>query len=308
MIATPLQRPNRRREALLALGMLVCVAAIAGGAVAVGDDSGREIRLQAPAQRIVSLAPYITELLFAAGAGKQIVGTSAHSDFPPAAKEIPRVGDASGFDLERLLYLNPDLVVAWQSGNPSGLVDRIAELGVPVFISEPRRLVDIAHTIERLGVLAGTVQSAQAASTAFRQRYGELHARYARRRPVSVYYQVWDSPLMTINGTHLISDLIRLCGGVNAFSHLPTLTGIIDREALFAADPQVIVAPDAEALSRWRRWPQLRAVRDNRLLFIPGALLARHSPRILDGAERLCAALELARDAGRGDGRIGRDN
>lgn len=301
-MATPLRGPQRCGALLLTLGMLACVEAIAGPAVAVRDDDGREIRLQAPAQRIVSLAPYLTELLFAAGAGNQIVGTSAHSDFPPAAKGIPRVGDASGFNLERLLYLAPDLVVAWQSGNPPGVVNRVADLGVPVFVSEPRRILDVAYTIERLGVLAGTVQRAQAASATFRQRYRDLHARYAQRRPVSVYYQVWERPLMTINGTHLISDLIRLCGGVNAFSHLPSLTGVIDREAVFAADPQVIVAPDAEALARWRRWPQLRAVREDRLFFIPGALLARHSPRVLDGAERLCTALEVARDADRGGG------
>ncbi len=300
MITTRLRGPTRGGSLLLGLAMLASAEAIAGPAVSAHDDDGREIRLQAPAQRIISLAPYLTELLFAAGAGSRIVGTSAHSDFPPAAREIPRVGDASGFSIERLLYLAPDLVVAWRSGNPAGLVNRISDLGVPVFISEPRRIPDIADTIERLGVLAGTAQSARAASAVFRRRLRDLRARYAERRAVSVYYQVWDSPLMTINGSHLISDLIRLCGGVNAFSHLPNLTGVVDREAVFAADPQVIVAPDAEALARWRRWPQLRAVREDRLFFIPGELLARHSPRVLDGAERLCAVLEVARNTDRG--------
>lgn len=276
---------------------------VGAGVLAVRDDAGREIRLATPAQRIVSLAPHITELLFAAGAGARLVGASRHSDFPEAARTIPEVGDAAGFDMERIVALHPDLVVAWQSGNPPRVLERLAELGIPVFVSEPRHIPDIASNIERLGVLAGTAASAQAASAAFRARYQDLRTRHANTVIITVFYQIWDRPLMTVNGAHLISDVIRLCGGVNAFAHLPTLTGVIDREAVLAANPQVIVSPDPHALNAWRAWPQLQAVRRNWLFVLSGALIARHSPRILEGAEQLCTLLQdVRRTNGAGPG------
>jgi len=269
-------------------------------AVSVSDDTGREVQLAQPAQRIVSLAPHITELLFSAGAGDRVVGAVEYSDYPAAAKKLPRVGSYNAVDMERILALRPDLVIAWASGNPPALIEQLRDLGLTVFLSEPRRFEDVAGNLERLGRLAGTRATAQAAADGFRRRLRALHEQYAGRAPVNVFYQIWHRPLMTVNGEHLISKVIRLCGGRNVFADLPVLVPKLDMEAVLAADPQAIVAGvrepgDTSWQQDWRRWPQLRAVREGHLISVPADLLQRHTLRILDGAEQLCEALDGVR-------------
>jgi iron complex transport system substrate-binding protein len=268
--------------------------------VRVVDDSGQRVTLAQPARRIVSLAPHVTEILFAAGAGSYLVGAVSYSDYPEAAKKIPGVGSYPNVDLERIVALKPDLVVAWPSGNAPAQLERLRALGLTVYRSEPHRIEDVAVNIERLGTLAGTQTVADATAATFRARQRELAQRYRARSPVTVFYQIWHRPLMTINGTHLINQVIALCGGVNVFAGLPALTPILDVEAVLTADPAVIVASGMDEarpawLEDWRRWPQLRAVRDRHLYFVPPDLLQRHGPRILDGAEQLCVALDQAR-------------
>jgi iron complex transport system substrate-binding protein len=269
-------------------------------AITVTDDAGQTITLPQPAQRIVSLAPHITELLFAAGAGAAVVGASEYSDYPDAATRIARIGGGGGLDLEAIVALQPDLVIAWQSGNPAGQVQRLQELGLHVFHSEPRLLQDIPHTLQRLAQLAGTEKIAQPVVDAYSQRLHALRTRYTNRPPVSVFYQVWEQPLMTINSAHLVSDVMRLCGGVNIFAGQSVLAPQVSIEAVLASNPQAIViaadAADATALTAsWQRWPQLQAVRDAHLYTLQRDLLVRHTPRILDGAEQLCERLEQAR-------------
>jgi len=290
------------RSVVLLVVFLLSAAPLAEAAVAVLDDGGREVRLAQPARRIVSLAPHVTELLFSAGAGDRIVGVVEYSDYPPAARQLPRVGAYNAVDMERILALRPDLVVAWASGNPPALIEQLRELGLTVFLSEPRELEDVASNLERLGRLAGTGATARAAANVFRQRLRALREHYAGRAPVSVFYQIWHRPLMTVNGEHLISKVIRLCGGRNVFADLPALVPKLEMEAVLAADPQAIVAgvrePGDEAWRQdWRRWRQLRAVREGHLISVPADLLQRHTLRILDGAEQLCAALERVRQA-----------
>lgn len=268
--------------------------------IAADDDAGRTVTLDHPARRVVSLAPHVTELLYAAGAGGYVVGAVDYSDYPEAAKRIPRVGSYTGLDLEAIVALRPDLVVAWQSGNPPAQVERLRALGLAVYVSEPRHIEDVATNIERLGRLAGTTDAALRAARAFRQRHEALRRRYAARPAVTVFYQIWDRPLMTVNGKQLISDVIRLCGGRNVFADLPILAPTVDVEAVLAADPEAIVASGAGAarpewFDAWRRWPQLKAVRRDNLFVVPPDVLQRHGPRILDGAEHLCADLETAR-------------
>jgi len=268
--------------------------------ITVTDDSGYSITLEKPARRIVSLAPHITELLFAAGAGEVVAGTSEFSDFPQAALSIPRISGGGGLDLEAIVALQPDLVIAWQSGNPAVQINRLRALGLPVYLSEPRALEDIAHSIEDFGALAGTGAEASRQAQAFRQRLALLQHRYAQRAAVGVFYQVWQRPLMTVNGTHLISDVIRLCSGRNVFADLPLLAPQVTTEAVLAANPDVIVVAAGDEsspdwLDEWRRWPELAAVRHEHLYAIPRDLLVRHTPRILDGAEQLCRLLERVR-------------
>lgn len=269
-------------------------------AVEVRDARGERIQLNEPANRIIALAPFLTELLFAAGAGDYVVGVVEFSDFPSAANKIPRIGSHQRFDMEAILALKPDLVVAWLSGNTRNDINRLEKLGLQVYVSEPKKLGDIPDVIERLGRLVGTDQSARRSSQTFRKQYRDLKKQYQDLSSIRLFYQIWDQPLMTVNGDHLINDVIRLCGGKNVFEDLSTLTPIIDIEAVVQADPAVIVAggmSDAGTtwLKAWQQWSQLSAVKSKNLFFIPPSLIQRHTPRILEGARQLCVALDKAR-------------
>ncbi len=285
---------------LLLITLFICLPTHADGEIQVLDDTDRVVTLAAPAQRIISLAPHVTELLFAAGAGDRVVGVVSYSNFPPAAAQLPIVGGYQSLNLEAILALKPDLLVAWKSGNMQIHVERLVDLGIPVFYSEPRQLGDIATNLERLGHLAGTADKADTAAQQFRQRLRVLTQRYAGQTPLRTFYQIWHQPLMTINGEHLISQVITLCGGLNIFAELSTLAPSVDREAVLRADPEVIIASgmakqQPEWLDDWRQWSQLTAARLNQLYFIEPDLIQRHTPRILDGADIMCRQLAEAR-------------
>jgi iron complex transport system substrate-binding protein len=281
--------------AVLALGSATLAAEIR-----LIDDSGRSVTLKQPAQRIISLAPHMTELLFAAGAGEHVVGIVEYSNFPAAAQRIARIGDSAQIDLERIVALKPDLIVVWQNGNAQRQLDKLLRLGIPVYYNASRRLADIARALEQLGHLAGTEAIALPAARAFVAREAGLRQRYAGRALVTVFYQIWDRPLMTVNGGHLISDVIRLCGGQNVFAELKLLTPVISTEAVLAADPDAIGGVTAEPgqrgnLDEWKRWPRLKAVARDNLFSIHADLITRNTPRILDGAQQLCEQLDAAR-------------
>jgi iron complex transport system substrate-binding protein len=286
--------------AVLVVWMLLADPARA--AVEVLDDAGHFVRLARPAERIVSLAPHITELLFAAGAGAALVGVSEYSDYPAAARQLPRVGGGNGLDLEAILALQPDLVIAWGSGNPQGQVARLRRFGLDVFVSEPRVMGDIAGSLDRFGRLTGHAPAAVAAVRRFEARRTGLARRYSGKTPVRVFFQIWDRPLMTVNGDHLISDASRLCGGSNVFADLPGLASQVGVESVLERNPQAIIAvgPQVESAAvqaYWQRWPELAAVRGQHVYMIPRELLVRHTPRILQGTERLCRLLEKVRAA-----------
>ena len=277
------------------------VTRLAHASVKVVDDKGRTVTLQQPAKRIVSLAPHITESLFAAGAGDKIIGAVSYSDYPEAAKKIPRVGGYSTFDLEKIISLKPDLVIAWSSGNNSKQIEKMKIFGFTVFLSEPRHPQDIANTIQRFGVLAGTSKVADKAKDIFLQHYQKLKLRYSSKRKVNVFYQIWNKPIMTISGHHLISDIIELCGGKNVFSDLKTLTPKISVEAVLAAKPDVIISggmgeAHPEWMEAWKHWKQLPAVKNEQLYFVNPDLMQRVGPRILFGADKLCEFLDKARE------------
>lgn len=287
----------------LGFGLVLWLAANAidaRAAVSVVDDSGMTITLAQPARRIVSLAPHVTELLYAAGAGTHVVGAVEYSDYPDAAKAVRRIGGYAAFDLEAIVALQPDLVVGWGSGNPVRQLNTLRALGLTLYITEPRRIEDVPAHIERLGQLAGTHRMARTVAADFRARYARLRLRYAERPPVTMFYQIWDRPLMTVNGAHIISDVMRACGGRNIFATLGPLASAVDIEAVLAADPEAIVVSGMAAakpahIGEWRRWPMLRAVKKDNLFFIHPDILQRHTPRLLQGAEQMCADLEIAR-------------
>lgn len=284
----------------LLLLALAFSAAHAHADIILRDDTQTEVKLAAPARRIVSLAPNITEIVYAAGAGDRLVATVEFSDYPAAAKALPRIGSYARMDIEAIAALRPDLVLAWDSGNPPAAVAQLRKLGIAVFVTEPKTLDDVARDLERYGTLAGTSEGVRAAQ-AFRKRMAALRQEYAARKPVRVFYQVWDEPLMTVNGKQIISDVIRLCGGINIFADLATLAPTVSTEAVLAGNPEVIIAGgmgerNASWLESWKKWPRLKANAKGNLFFIDPNLLQRHTPRLLDGAEVLCEKLEEARN------------
>ncbi|MEE3319921.1 MAG: cobalamin-binding protein [Pseudomonadota bacterium] len=284
----------------LLLILLSLLAVVGRAEVCVEDDASRSLCLAQPAKRIVALSPGATEILFAAGAGAHMAAAVSFSDYPPAAKKLPRVGTFKRLDLEAILALKPDLVVAWGSGNPAEQVERLVSLGLPVYVSEPRRFEDVASNLERLGRLAGTDAVASGAAKAFRAGVASLQSRYAKASPVTVFYQVWEEPLMTVNNAHLISEAIGVCGGVNVFGDLPALAPRISREAVLEKNPQVIVAggmgeEDPQWLNPWKRFTSLQAVEKDNLFFIAPSSLQRPTPMMLTGTRTLCRHLESAR-------------
>lgn len=285
---------------VLALG-----GAPASGAAAIHvvDDSGRNVTLVAPARRIVSLAPHLTEQLFALGVGDRVVGTVAYSDHPPAALALPRVGDHAQLDLERIVALRPDLIVAWASGNSAAQVERLIDLGLTVYRSEAREFKDIADNLRRLGTLTGEPAAGQREAAAFEAALAVLHARYAPRREVRVFYQIWHQPLLTVSRHHLISQALTLCGARNVFAGFETLTPQVDEEAVWTARPDVVVTgsvePDGSAdhLDRWRGRRALRARTALQLVVVNPDTLHRASSRVVQGVAELCEKLDAARAA-----------
>lgn len=280
--------------------ILLLIAVPVAAEIRVTDDLGNEIVLDQPAQRIVSLAPNITELLFFVGAGKQIIGADEYSNYPEAAKKIPRVNNYAAANYELILSLKPDVVIAWQTGNGDKIVDRIRQLGLPIFVIEPRRLKDIPDIFMRLGNLTGHALQAKQQGMAFTRQLNALAVQYERKKPVSVFYQIWNEPLITLNGEHLVSDVIALCGGENVFAEAAPLVPYVSIEAVVRANPEVIIASGSTEespgwLGMWDKWPMIDAVKNNRVHFIPPDLMQRHSVRIIQGATQVCEFLDGAR-------------
>ncbi len=282
-----------------AAAVTLFAAPLADAAISVRDDNGTVVTLAAPAARIVSLAPHATELLFAAGAGSRVVGVIASSDWPPAAKRIPIVGDARSLDLERIFALSPDLAVTWPYTAPAQ-IEALRAHGVAVFTTNPKTIEGIADDLVRLGALAGSEGEAGARAAAFRARLGRLRASRARERRIGVFYEIWNAPLYTIGGQHLISQAIDVCGGVNVFAALTLPAPTVTVEAVLAAGPDAIIA-GADAgirpawLDDWRRWSELPAVARGHLFVVDANLLHRAGPRFLDGVATLCTAIDAAR-------------
>ncbi len=264
------------------------------------DDLGKAVKLARPAARIVSLAPHVTELLFAAGAGSHVVGVSKYSDYPPEAKKLPLVGDSRAVDFDRLLALNPDVVVVWFHGIALKQIDRIRALGIPSYYSDPKEIDDIAASVEKFGTLAGTQSAARAWADAYRKRHRALIKKYSGQRQLKVFYQLWNRPVSTLNRDHLVSRMIAMCGGVNLFAQAPMIAPVVSVEAVLAANPQAILAGNLdrgrpEWLQDWKKWNEIDAVRAGNLFDVPSDFVNRPGSRALDGAQAICEALETAR-------------
>jgi iron complex transport system substrate-binding protein len=293
---------------LILLLSTTLVAASCSAAVYI-DDAGRSVDLPSPPQRVITLAPNLTEFVYAVGAGAALVGTMDTSNYPEAATRVPRIGDYQRLDVERILSLEPDLVLVWYHGNQGRELGQLEAAGVRLFYLEPRSVDDVAHDLVRIGALLGHAAEGKARADALNRDFAALRAQYAHAAPVSVFFQVWAQPLMTINAHHLTSDLIALCGGVNVFAALPALAPQISVESVVAADPEVIFGarriddarprwqrePQRDSFRMWQRFGELAAVRRGWFYTVPGDLVTRQGPRAIEGARALCGALDQVR-------------
>lgn len=288
--------PKRFLACLLLCGVIGARAAT----LVVSDDDGTQVGVDWPPQRIISLAPNLTELAYAAGMGPRIVAVTAYSDYPEAAARLPQVGDAFRLDWERIVALKPDLVLAWGSSLSARDRAAFAKLGLKVLVLEPRRLENIPRLLRLFGALAATVAEADAAASAFGRQADDLRRRYADRPPVRAFIQIAGAPLLTVNGAHIISDVLRLCGADNVFAAAPLLTPAVSDEALLKEQPHILLGiaanreQEEQTMSAWRKLPLL-AAKQGRTGFIHPDLISRATPRILQGAARVCELVEAAR-------------
>jgi len=285
--------------AWLLAGLLLCASVAGAAAQSVSDDSGHTLTLPATPTRIISLAPGATEMLFAAGAGQRVIATVQYADEPAAAKQVPRIGDVVAVDMEKLVALRPEVVVVWPGGGNPAQIEEIGRLGIPLYRQQVNALADIPASIRRLGALAGTAATAEQAARNIEARLAALSHMYEGGRHPSVLLQVWNHPIYTVCGTHLISDALRLCGARNVFGDLRDLGPAVDIEAVVARNPDIIVAaapPGAgpEWLADWRRFTTLRAVRNDNLITFDDQRLTRLGPSVVSATEALCKVLAAA--------------
>ncbi|MEW7851500.1 cobalamin-binding protein [Massilia aurea] len=267
-------------------------------AITVKDDAGQSVTIAKPALRIISLAPSVTELLFAAGGGSRIVGAVNYSDYPEAAKRIPRIGSNREIDMELLISLKPDLIVAWRHNSSDRQIEMVRQLGIPVFQSDAQTLDAIPDSVERLGQLMGTDTAAKAAAGTLRTQLAGLRKQYAGRAPVRTFYQVWDKPLYTLSGKHILTDAMRLCGGVNVFDKLTVTAPVVTLESVLQENPEVIIATAEKnygGVQLWKPYGTMTAVSRNNLFTLDGHLLNRAGPRMVQGTAAMCEVLEQAR-------------
>ena len=268
------------------------------------DDEGRSVLLAHAPNRIVSLSPGATAMIFAAGGGARLVGAVQFSIEPAAARRITRIGDAHGYDLERILALHPDVIVAWSGGASAAQLAPLERAGLAIYRHHVVRLNDVAPSIERLGALLGTPGVAHDAAVTLQGRIDQMRSQYRNPAPPRVLIQVWDRPVYTVGGAQLISDAVEVCGYRNLFADLADAAPAVALEAIASRDPEVILAlaadtPSARAwLLRWQALPALRAVRNGALLPFVDARLSRLGPEVVDATLDLCRVLAARRPDG----------
>lgn len=252
----------------------------------------------AGAPRVVTLAPHLAELVCAVGACTQLVGVTRYTD-EPGARNVQVIGDAFALNLEAIVAARPDLVLAWEGGTSPQLAQRIASLGLPLHWVRVQRLDDIAVALADIGQRVGQGSRGLEQAAAFRAQLNALQQQYAGRQPLRVFYQLEVQPMYTISGRSPMSEAITLCGGVNIFHQLPQIAAAVSVESVLAARPEVIVFAREDHVRQirrfWQRWPQVPAVARDQLYDVEASLLARQSPRVLEGIAELCRVLDQAR-------------
>ena len=288
------------RWAGLILGVFISGIAVGKG-VTVTDSTGHTVTVSHLPQRIVSLAPHATELLFEAGGGSRVVAVVSHSDFPEAARTLPDLGSPRALSLEAILSYKPDLVVAWPSGNPEAVIKQLDNLKIPVYFTQPQSVDMIAKDLRSLGALAGSHRGEQQAQRLL-EEWKALADRYESKAPVPTFFEVWTNPLMTLNKEHMVSSVLRVCGAHNIFADAPVLVPRISREDVIYRAPALIVEGShaervgTDALYKeWEQFSMIPAVKNRDVYTINGDYLLRPTSRILHGARELCEKVDSAR-------------
>src|SRR5258708_4311363 len=266
--------------------------------ISLQDDLGRKVELKQPAQRIVALAPFLTEIAFAVGAGERVVGASAYSDYPPEATKLPAVSSAAGFDVERIAALAPDLALVWRDSMRAGDVELLERMGVAVFVANARRLEDVPRLLRIVGKLAGRDASAMVQS--FERELRQVRAEFSGRRRLTAFLEIWNRPLTTIAGRHFMNEALEACGAVNVFADLEGVAPVVECEEVYARDPEVVVgvasaAGEEEFRANWRARATLAAVKNDRLVFVDADALQRPTPRTPQAIRGLCGRLDRLR-------------
>lgn len=258
--------------------------------------------LGAAQPRLIALAPHATEYIYFLGAGDKLVGAVEYSDYPEAARQVPRVGGYQTISLEKIASLSPSLVVIWPSGNPANIYDALKERKIPLFETEPHSVADIATELRALAKRLALGDDAEKKVVAFEDAIQKLRDQYSQRSTVSVFYQVWEKPLYTLGGTHFFNDLLSICGGRNVYADLQEPAPIVAFESLLARKPDVILSsvqhgdkPLDTWRQSWRQWQQIPAVSNMRMHYVDADVFTRPTPRAIEAAATLCEQLERAR-------------
>ncbi|MCA0176608.1 MAG: helical backbone metal receptor [Proteobacteria bacterium] len=296
----------QRLTGALLLALLPLVAG-AQQAVIAEDDEGHLVTLRQPARRVVSLAPQVTELLYAAGAGRRIVGSVALADHPPEAASLPKVGDSGALNLKAIAALKPDLIVAWPQGHTAAQWRRLQRLGKPIYVyRDPTDWARVGQTLRQFGALLGSDKAAQAAAADYEGRLRALTLKSRERTPLAVFVQLWPEPLTTVNGEHPASGALALCGARNALADLPTRVAPIKPAAVLAARPEAMVLPEVagappeqltQALAIWKDERAFELVSQQAVVPVAADMLTTPTPRALSGVEGLCEDLDRIRQA-----------
>ena len=284
------------------IGACICLfyAPSTAAEISLQDDLGRTVEMAAPAKRIVTLAPFLTELVFTAGAGDRVVGVSAYSDYPPEARKLPQVSSAAGWSLEEIAALHPDLVLAWRDNMRIEDVSRLSAFGTAVYVADARNFEDVPRALQAIGALTG--RDTHAAVSAFQQRLTRLRATYSTKPKVTALLEIWHQPLTTIAGHHFMNEALEICGARNVFADLGSVAPVVSWEEVFFRDPEVIVginsaSSEKEFRANWGERGTLRAVKENHLVYAEADRLQRLTARTPDGVASLCAAIDRVRPA-----------
>ncbi len=294
-------RPGHLKQIFFRLVLLLALSpvSLARADISLPQSDGSTLLLESAAERVITLAPNLAEMMFDAGAGSRLLATVEYSNFPEPAAQLPRIGDAFRFDLEQIMALQPDLVIAWSSGNPQAALERLESLGLNVWRIELRQPADIATLLENIALATGAGKSGTGAAQLLRQKLRRLSEKYAGKHPVRYFYQVAERPLFTLNGAHIVSQGLAMCGGENIFAGEPVLAPQVTRESVLLADPDVLIAPrvpeTADPLDHWRSWPRLKAVQNGALVYLSADKISRATPRMLDSIELACTLLDRSR-------------